>query len=67
MVIARLDFESIADRDELLKQSADAAKKVASQEPAVACYRASIDIEEPTKVVLVERCWTVTCELGRSQ
>lgn len=63
MSIVRLDFESIADRDEVLEHFSDAADKVASQEPGVPCFRASIDLEDPLKVLLVERCAAVLCNL----
>jgi len=56
VVTVRLAFESVADRDEVLKHFADAAETVTSDEPGVTSYRASIDITDPTKMIFIERC-----------
>jgi len=56
VVTVRLAFDSVADRDELLKHFAEAAETVTTDEPGVTSYRASIDITDPTKMIFIEGC-----------
>ena len=65
MVTIRLDFESVAGRDEFLEHFADSEAAVVSEEPGVSVYRPSIDIADPTKIAIIERCvaWRHACWL----
>ena len=56
LVTIRLDFESVADRDEFLEHFADSVDQVVTEEPGATMYRPSIDIADATKIAIVERC-----------
>ena len=58
LVTIRLGFESVADRDEFLEHFAESVDKVVSEEPGATVYRPSIDIADPTKIAISERCVT---------